>query len=507
MKTAFVVGGALLLLGTVAGSIVSGRGIPRFLSPLNGPPTEKVLIVEGRREPSEAVVGRRAMKYLPFDVPEGVTRLVIRKEFDHGADPDRRNTVDMGLFDPRGGDATKGEPNAAGFRGWQGGVPNDLVVAATPDACSPHAIPGYLPAGRWHIAQYFLKSSPSGLGYRYTITLSFDGATPKKGNAPIPAYEPGILRPDAGWYVGNLHSHTVHSDGGRTLEDLVTRSESKGFDFLAVTDHNSPATHYHFAAVGRAHPNHLLLMGNEFTSPGGHANILNQKPGHFFDFRFDPGEGRLPAVIEEAHRQQALFMVNHPFAPCTSCPWIYPTSEWDRADAIEVWNGPWTPDDRRAVDLWDRLLKQGRRLHAFGGTDYHRGEDAMIPAVRVFAANLSRKAVMEGLTKGRVTLSETPQGPTLSLTDARGTALPGATLRTRQGETIPIEVRVTGGMGKRLRLIRSDGETTRQVTTDEERISLTIPAPAGSGYVRAELTGEDGRMLALTNPLYLVSGR
>ncbi|MBC8063885.1 MAG: hypothetical protein H7Y17_03585 [Chlorobia bacterium] len=47
-----------------------------LLFPLSG--EEKTVLIEGYRSPSEAVVGTAAMKYLPFEVPPGVTKISVR---------------------------------------------------------------------------------------------------------------------------------------------------------------------------------------------------------------------------------------------------------------------------------------------------------------------------------------------------------------------------------------------------------------------------------------------
>ncbi|HVK04442.1 MAG TPA: CehA/McbA family metallohydrolase [Armatimonadaceae bacterium] len=491
----------VVLVAAVAASAAARRSSAP--APAAAAALDRVIVVEGRREPGEASVSTAAMKYLPFDVPDGVTKITIRKEFDHGPDPAQKNTVDLGLFDPRG--YGRGGP---GFRAWQGGVPQDLVISGTAEDSSPHGVPGLIPAGRWHLAQYFLKSTPAGLGYKYTVTLSFDGPKPPKDAPKPPAYSPGVLNPKRGWYAGNLHTHTLHSDGARTLPELTRRVRDAGFDFMASTEHNSPTAHFRFPEAARAAPGLLLLHGDELTTPGGHANIIGQRPGHWFDFRMDPGDGRLPAVIDEAHRQGALFVVNHPFATCTSCTWKHPEADWAaKADAIEVWNGAWSAEDREAVDNWDRLLKQGSRLRAWGGTDYHRGEEPMVPAALVYADNLSRDRVLDGMKRGRVLLSERPRGPRVFVTPAgRPDALPGDTVRAgRDAATLPVTVRVTGGRGMTVRLVWTTGETRLPTLAgDDETLAFEVPlSGAPAGYVRAELLRPLDLVAALTNPLFI----
>jgi hypothetical protein len=50
-----------------------------------------------------------------------------------------------------------------------------------------------------------------------------------------PVIEPG---PQARWYRGNLHTHTLWSDGNDLPEAVVERYRGNGFHFLAITDHD-----------------------------------------------------------------------------------------------------------------------------------------------------------------------------------------------------------------------------------------------------------------------------
>jgi hypothetical protein len=69
---------------------------------------------------------------VPFDLPEGVTRLTIR--FTYGG-KDQRSVIDLGLADPQR------------LRGWSGGA-RDHMTLSTEEA-TPGYLPGPLPAGRW----------------------------------------------------------------------------------------------------------------------------------------------------------------------------------------------------------------------------------------------------------------------------------------------------------------------------------------------------------------------
>ena len=43
---------------------------------------------------------------------------------------------------------------------------------------------------------------------------------------------------DAAWLRGNLHTHTLESDGDSTPAEVVQWYASHGYDFLAITDHD-----------------------------------------------------------------------------------------------------------------------------------------------------------------------------------------------------------------------------------------------------------------------------
>jgi hypothetical protein len=455
----------------------------------------QAIVIEGFRPASEGMVSARAMRYLPFDVPAGVTRITVHKELDHGPDAGAGRIVDHGLFDPRGLDGR-------GFRGWMGGSSADIVVTGDAATTSSWFMPGPLPAGRWHLAQYYLQATPSGVKYRYTVTFDFDGPRPPATMPPIPAYRPGTLKREAGWYAGNLHAHTRHSDGGDTLEALARKNRAEGYDFLVSTEHNTPRAHWEFAGVGRAVPDLLLIAGDEFTSPAGHANILGSRPGHWFDFRFDAGEGRFPSVVREAHRQGAVVTMNHPFALCTTCPWRYPESEWRGTDGIEVWNGKWDLTDEQAVTWWDELLRRGLRIHAYGGSDYHRGNDPLTPATRVWASRLETKAIMDGLRRGRTVLATNPRAPSLAL--AVGRAMPGDTVDAK--DATPVEVDVQGGEGLRLVVLSDAGVVEEAADLGAGTVHRTLRLDLrGRRFLRAELRrgGRKGEMVALTNALFI----
>lgn len=459
------------------------------------PQAPETIVIQGHRDASEAVVGTAAMRYLPFDVPPGTTSVEIEPEIlDRDGD---RDTVDLGLFDSHG-------TGPEGFRGWQGGTRQRAILTGDPRTTSPWIVAGPIPAGRWSLAQYYLKASSKGLDYRYRITFHFDGPRPPKRT-------PSIRRPtEAGldqrerWYAGNLHTHTLSSDGKLSMPELMVRNRQAGFDFVVSTEHNTTGGHWLLADAARQAPGLLPIEGTEITTPGGHANVYGGEPGHWFDFRTQPDDGGLPKAIADVHRHDGIFVVNHPYALCTSCPWRFPQDEWQAADGIEVWNGAWDFTDEAALRLWDGLLRTGRRINAYGGSDYHRDPDRLTPATRVWAKGLSHASILDALRRGRTIMTDEPTGASLDVwVEAKGRcARPGEEIDGAGTLTLHLEAQEADGAKLTVRSAR--GAEGEPILVQGLRFSRVIPL-SGSGlrYVRVELRKPDGRMLALSNAIWV----
>ncbi|HEY1687139.1 MAG TPA: CehA/McbA family metallohydrolase [Tepidisphaeraceae bacterium] len=447
-------------------------------------------IIEGFRPATDASLSTKAIKYVPFDVPRGVTSIKIQRQFTWLGGP--AGILDQGVWDPDG------------FRGWQGGVnrDKDLLITGNLDTTEPHYLPGPLPAGTWKIAQSLLKSPPGGVRYRYLITLAFDGSKPPSQTPAIPKYDPGIVRDGPGWFAGNLHSHSIYSDGSLTLTQVATLNRKAGYDFFVASDHNTYRQDYEIPAAAAANPGLLILYGEEITTPYGHSNVIGIRPGEWFDFRMDAGDGKYAQLVQKAHAEGALIEVNHPYAPCLTCYWRFTRSEWADDDGIEVWNGIWTIDDQLSVFAWDRLLKAGKHFHAYGGSDFHRLPDVISPATLVYAKNLSRDAIMEGLKAGHVVISDNPHGPMIEFSINGKNILPGDTILLAKNASPHIQIHISHGAANNLEVIWSDGSMEKQITQQDEIFDWSSQTSLRHFYLRAELIHE-GKMHALTNPIFV----
>src|SRR5205085_12704923 len=138
------------------------------------------------------------------------------------------------------------------------------------------------------------------------------------------------LRSGEGWYRGDLHMHTAHSDGQCQSQKgnkvpcpvfvTLQAAAARGLDFVAVTDHNTVS---HFDALRELQPYFdrlLLIPGREITTFEGHANLYGTT--RFVDFRV--GSAPVPdmkTLLQRIGASGALFSINHPGAPTGEACW------------------------------------------------------------------------------------------------------------------------------------------------------------------------------------------
>ena len=153
---------------------------------------------------------------LPFQVSPGVETLQLTYRYERC--PENQNTIDYGVFtsqteeniidlgliDPLGRQA-----------GASGSDKTEISISETNATPGYHACP-ILP-GEWKIIAGAYKVAPEGVDVLYEIRL---------------------IQKNPRWLKGDLHTHTLASDGVHTLEELAMKAKKHDLDFIAVTDHN-----------------------------------------------------------------------------------------------------------------------------------------------------------------------------------------------------------------------------------------------------------------------------
>ena len=473
----------------------------------------------------------RPFVYLPFTVPPRTVRLEViyrferplRDEFAGGGG----NAIDLGIFGPRGTDFLTG-----GFRGWSGRARWSFCI--TPTSATPGYLPGPLTPGLWNVCLGAAELEDQTC--RYWLNVDLDVLTedqePKDVEASSrPAVaDPQPVRgasggspspPQAGrWYRGDLHSHTIHSDGLNTIPELAAYARERGLDFLAITDHNTCSHHaeidlFNDAGPLAGRPGILLVPGEEVTTYGGHGNVWGLR--EWVDFRCQDDDA-LRRVIEHAVGKGVLFSINHPKS--IGPPWESPAV---RAPCMEVWQAVWRWYNWESLDAWEKILGEGERVIAVGGSDCHSVPPARPshphgpgePTTWVYVPGpLSEKALLEAIGQGHVFISEDPGGPFLTLSadidgDGRFEHMMGDTLEVPEGSRVTVRVQYRGLVGKKLRLLRGR-DVMEEMVVETEEVTRDVPLVISEpGYLRAEVRGFRGRpergevVHAMTNPLYL----
>lgn len=415
--------------------------------------------------------------FVPFEVPEGTVELQV-----HLDDGSSANVLDWGLNDPDG------------WRGWGGGNSEPAVLNA--EAASRSYLPGPIVPGTWQVVVGKAKiDEPPG---HYTIEVVLRDAVelpPQTDRQPFAA--PAPLETTPRWYAGDFHVHSLESgDASASLDDIAAIARERGLDFVVITDHNTVSHLDHLVAAQARNPDVLFLPGMEFTTYDGHANALGVSA--WVDHKIGQPGVTIEGAAEAFAAQGALLSINHPTIDlgdfCIGCGWDHPIVE--PLAAMEIATGGLLQNGGlltwSAIDLWESLVADGRRLAAIGGSDDHRAGIGLQvfqspvgdPTTLVWADELSIDGILAGVASGRTVVKlQGPDDPFVELLVAQG----------------EVSARITGGTGQTLRWW-VDGVRGDAIPVDADPFEVAL---SGTGdrevRVRAEVHVDGGPRTITSN--------
>ena len=455
----------------------------------------------------------RTYRLLPFDVPEGVKAIEVR--FDYTG-REARTTIDVGLLGP-------GEKFDEQFRGWSGGNKRSFTIS-TSDA-TPSYLSGPVAAGRWQLL-LGVPNIRNGQKSEFTAEVYFQ----RNERHGLPT-QPAALKTAAGWYRGDLHMHSEHSDGNCASRSGQKRvpcplfltldaAADRGLDFIAFTDHNTNSHVKELTALQPYFDRLLLIPGMEMTTFQGHANAFNLREP--VDFRV--GSATVPdwnALLTEAKRKGALVSINHPRVPtgeaCMGCGWSpTPAADLSLVQAVEVVNGNDVESPITGIPFWHEQLQKGHRLTAIGGSDTHDVTSTNVspppgrigvPTTVVYAEELSIDAIMAGIRAGNVfvdTAGSRDRKLELSARHGESIVPMGGHLSVPAKQSITFTARIEQMTGGTVEVIR-DGKTTRRtaIPTAKHSWSFEEISDGKPHWIRIDVRDADGRLALLGNPIYL----
>ena len=194
----------------------------------------------------------------------------------------------------------------------------------------------------------------------------------------------------------NIHNHSLFSDGSGSYHEIAQAGLTAGVDCLIMTDHNvyvQGKDSYYYRDGKKL----LMLVGEEIHNPqgepGSHLLVLNPTR-ELANLSANP-----QMIIDAMNRDRGITVIAHPFEygnpklRMNSYSW----HNWDVHDytGLEIYNfmsefknnsqnivslirNYLNPQDNQlganemALNKWDELLCQGRRILAFAGSDAHR---------------------------------------------------------------------------------------------------------------------------------------
>lgn len=446
-----------------------------------------------RFEPNE----EKIWKHIPFQIPEGVDQFHISISYNDriNSNPLLKggNTLDVGLFDPQG--IESGSP---GLRGWSGSVRTEITIDR--DWATPPYRAGEIQPGEWNLLLGAYKTSNNGLNAEVTVILHSDHTAPEVPPIANLAEIPPARLPEpaeAGWYRGDLHIHTVYSDGDSYPHEVAAAVYKAGLDFYGITDHNRAQSPIPLVPHGDGWP--VLVPGVEVTSYAGHFNAWGG-PDTWYDFR-DYSTAGQQAAVNAAKADGALVSLNHPkpFGPMWELPDV------TGFDCIEPWNGWWGGLNNLASGYWaDQLNRDSPERWHVGicGSDMHYLKEPGNPMIPVSNATLGHptlwiqtdeeltpESIIAAIRAGRAFMSESPSGPQIfaHLVDDI------------------LSVRVLGAREDCLMAIDADG-CIRAEAIPSMDATFSWPVnqiiPEGERYVRFEIVSPGGIVRALSNPVW-----
>ena len=242
------------------------------------------------------------------------------------------------------------------------------------------------------------------------------------------------------FYKGSIHCHTTCSDGKLSPDAIVKAYQDKGYDFLAITDHNV-FSHYtcydtdRFVMIQGVEGNLRAPADNHreyhfivLPGPDGHWEAADGEKfahGERLEIPMLSDKASVQAYIDDLYRRGYMVMINHPF--------------WSRIEydeilglinlfAVEIFNycSQILENMGESNVCYDALLRNGMKLWCTAVDDNHNDFpldsakcDSFGGFVQVKAEELSERAICNALASGSFYASMGPEIHDFYIEDGR----------------------------------------------------------------------------------------
>ena len=267
-----------------------------------------------------------------------------------------------------------------------------------------------------------------------------------------------LLDKSKNFYKGNMHCHSSFSDGYFSPEELKEMYKSRGYSFLAITDHehfnnNSYLDDKDFITLTSAEfaikefPTQSTLQNRSMKVC--HLNLYAKKQDNDYTFCYNSvadhfskperrgsinrpekdyeriyGHEGISALIREANERGFFVCYNH---PRWSLQNYGDYCGYEGLWGVEIYNHECNIDGHYEYDInvLDDMLRDGKRVFASCGDDNHNKKEGMRllysfgASVYVNADSLSYENIVDGLMSGNFYSSMGPEIYSLYVEDGR----------------------------------------------------------------------------------------
>jgi hypothetical protein len=261
------------------------------------------------------------------------------------------------------------------------------------------------------------------------------------------------------WFRGNTHTHSILSDGEWPLPQVVAFYRERGYDFLAMTDHDLFTDLSEYTT-----PTFLALSSDEVTVRGRDHIVGLSLKGPVESFTTHQ------ATINAIADQGGLAVIAHPNWTHLSVERCLQLNGYTAIEILNVvcnfleYNG-------YALEYWDQLLTRGVRIWGIASDDAHRiPHQAAKGWIMVNAEQLSPEAILRNIRAGNFYASAGPR--------FEGFEVAKNTIRVRCSPAV--EVRFMNGGWNPAHRVRGEAVTEAEYTPR-----------AGDPYVRVEIVNAE----------------
>ncbi|MBL8096820.1 MAG: CehA/McbA family metallohydrolase [Anaerolineales bacterium] len=428
------------------------------------------------------------------EIPAGTRQLDVTLDFEPALVDGFHNMVTLTLIGP------------SGFRGAGHRHGNRHDVRLTATQATPGYLAGEITAGAWQVVIDTHLIVP---GTPCSLRLQVVGQAVETQSPSVPtrtAPRPPRAPKGAGWYRGDLHAHTVHSDAVWSAASLADDARARGLDFVTLSDHNTTSG---LAEMAEACGDDLVLVpALELTTFWGHALALGLR--EWVDWRITPHQRVMPTIAEEVRARGGLFVIAHPRSigdpHCTGCAWVHPDMQPGPARIVEVWNGPWTGESRNEEALAQAFvwLNAGCRLVLTAGTDHH-GDPDYGPDLGfnvVMADRLTAESLLAAIRVGHLYVSSGPMLDFEAVIDAESYVM-GDSASPAKGAPIQLIASWRDCPPDASIVLVVDGVPAGEARAGVGSTHVWGRSGGDAHWCVLSVRAADGRLLALTNPIFL----